>query len=159
MNSGPLTLTRVHSPESLDAIRTLFREYAGSLSFSLCFQNFEQELASLPGDYAPPRGCLLLAAWNGDPAGCVALRPLGKDACEMKRLYVRPAFRGKAVGKKLALEIIEIARQQGYTAMRLDTVPSMHEAIGLYTALRFKIIKPYRPNPIPGALYMELRLA
>jgi putative acetyltransferase len=149
------------TPEHISAARELFLEYAKSLGFSLCFQSFDQELASLPGKYGPPHGALLLAQIDGQTAGCVALRPLDEDhrICEMKRLYVRPAFRRHRLGRKLAKAIIERARQLDYTAMRLDTVAGkMDEAIALYRRLGFREIAPYTANPIAGALYMELML-
>jgi ribosomal protein S18 acetylase RimI-like enzyme len=147
------------SPEGIAHIRELFLEYAQSLGFSLCFQSFDQELADLPGDYAPPKGRLLLATSNGQPAGCVALHKLTPDICEMKRLYVRPQFRGKGLGRELAEKIITEARQLGYKKLRLDTVePVMKTAVTMYRQLGFREIPPYRPNPIDGALYMELEL-
>lgn len=142
----------------VELARTLFREYAAALSFSLCFQGFDAELAGLPGEYAPPRGRLLIAHVDGVPAGCVALRPLAAD-CEMKRLYVRPAFRGRGVGQALAARVIAEARALAYPRMLLDTIESeMAAAVALYRALGFRPITPYRDNPIPGALYMELPL-
>jgi putative acetyltransferase len=150
---------RAESPEHIAQARELFLEYANSLGFSLCFQSFDQELASLPGDYAPPDGRLLLATSNGCPAGCVALHKIAPEICEMKRLYVRPKFRGKRLGHELAEMIIAAARQIGYTSLRLDTVePVMKTAVEMYRQLGFREIPPYRPNPISGALYMELQL-
>ncbi len=138
--------------------RTLLKEYASSLGVDLSFQDFARELAELPAEYAPPRGALLLARYDKRLAGCVALRPLGDDLCELKRLYVRHPFRGKGVGKKLALAVIEHARDSGYRAMRLDTLPWMREAATLYRLLGFRPIEPYRANPVEGALFMELPL-
>ncbi len=139
--------------------RELFVEYAQSLGFSLCFQNFDEELAGLPGDYSPPEGRLLLAEYRSQPAGCVALRPKESGFCEMKRLYLRPQFRGKGLGRILADRIITEARQIGYTRMRLDTVePVMKDAVAMYHRLGFKEIAPYCENPMAGTLYMELEL-
>jgi putative acetyltransferase len=150
---------RAESPEQIDIIRELFLEYAQSLDFSLCFQSFDQELACLPGDYAPPEGRLVLATNNGQPAGCVALHKLAPEICEMKRLYVRPQFRGRGLGRELAEKVIVEARQFGYKKLRLDTVESvMKTAVALYRRLGFSEIPPYRQNPIEGALYMELQL-
>jgi putative acetyltransferase len=147
------------TPEQVSLARTLFQEYGASLGFSLCFQNFETELAGLPGDYGPPRGRLLIAYVDSQAAGCVALHEFEPGISEMKRLYVRPAFRGKRVGLALANAIIEAARAIGYEKMRLDTVPSeMAEAVKMYGRLGFKEIAPYRANPQPGTLYMELDL-
>lgn len=134
----------------------LFQEYASSLGFNLCFQSFEQELAGLPGDYAPPQGRLLLARLGGDLAGCVALHPLEPGICEMKRLYVRPQFRGQGLGKALLNAALAEARAIGYQRIRLDTVePIMQDAVRMYRAYGFCEIAPYRENPIQGALYME----
>lgn len=157
-NALNLKLINAKSKEHLDEITKLFKEYAASLGFSLCFQNFDEELTGLPGEYAPPRGSLLLAFVGMRVVGCVALRPLTKRYCEMKRLYIRPKFRKKGIGKELSVAIIEKARKLGYTRMRLDTLASMTEAITLYKTLGFKKIKPYRYNPLKGAVYMELNL-
>jgi ribosomal protein S18 acetylase RimI-like enzyme len=151
--------TQAESPAQIAQARELFLEYSKSLGFSLCFQSFDKELAGLPGDYAPPEGRLLLAEYGGQLAGCVALHELQEEICEMKRLYLRPEFRGKGLGRALADRIIAQARQIGYRRMRLDTVePLMKNAVAMYRKLGFKEIAPYRPNPIVGALYMELEL-
>jgi len=147
------------SASQIKSVRKLFLEYAQSLSFNLCFQSFEQELAGLPGDYAPPDGRLLLLMRDGAAVGCVALHKLDAATCEMKRLYVRPHHRGKGLGRILAERIIAEARQIGYKQLRLDTVePVMRTAVAMYRNLGFREIAPYRPNPIEGALYMELQL-
>ncbi len=152
-------LRQAKSPEQIDAIRELFLEYAQSLNFSLCFQSFEQELAELPGGYAPPEGRLWVAAHVPQLAGCVALHKLEPEICEMKRLYVRPQFRGKGLGRVLAERVVADGREIGYKRLRLDTVePVMRDAVGLYRRLGFKEIAPYRENPIAGALYMDLEL-
>ena len=154
-----LSIFQAESPAQIAQARELFLEYAQSLGFSLCFQNFDKELAGLPGDYAPPEGRLLLAECEGQLAACVALHKLGSGICEMKRLYLRPQFRGKGLGRALAERIIAEARQIGYERMRLDTVePVMKDAVAMYRKLGFKEIAPYRPNPIAGAMYMELEL-
>jgi GNAT superfamily N-acetyltransferase len=145
-------------PRDLVEVRSLFREYAESLDVDLAFQGFEAELAALPGKYQPPAGRLLLA-WKGTEAiGCVALRPLDNNFCEMKRLYVRPLGRGEHLGRRLAERICEEARATGYGRICLDTLPSMHAAIKLYTVLGFRPIKPYVFNPVPGTLFLALDL-
>jgi ribosomal protein S18 acetylase RimI-like enzyme len=146
-------------PGDLLAVRSLFQEYADSLDFELDFQDFREEMETLPGKYAPPLGSILLARENGETVGCVAVRPLGEDICEMKRLYVRPAYRGKRLGRELALAIIEEAKRLGYKAMRLDTVVAMKEASALYRTLGFQTIDAYCYNPLPDAMYFELKLA
>jgi putative acetyltransferase len=156
MSDAPLAALRPASvPGEMAAVRALFLEYARSLSFDLCFQNFEQELADLPGRYAAPRGQILLAPG----AGVVALRPLSDDICEMKRLYVRPQARGHGLGGRLARAIIAEGRDRGYRAMRLDTHESMVEAIALYRELGFREIAAYSGEAVPGLRYYELPLA
>ena len=147
------------SPSQIAQARELFLEYAQSLGFSLCFQSFDKELAELPGHYAPPDGRLLLAEYNGDLAGCVALHKLEPGVCEMKRLYLRPQFRRKGLGRDLAERIAAEARHIGYQHMRLDTVePIMKDAVVMYRKLGFSEIAPYCANPISGAIYMEFEL-
>lgn len=157
-----LLIRQAVTPALIAHVRTLFLEYAASLGVDLCFQNFDAELAALPGNYAPPGGTLLLALWQENeiesPAGCVALRRLDPETGEMKRLYVRPAFRGKKIGHALALAVIDAARSLGYRRMRLDTLPSMTGAQTLYAALGFREIPAYRHNPVPGSRFLELLL-
>jgi putative acetyltransferase len=154
-----LTFTQAGSATQVAQARELFLEYAQSLGFSLCFQNFDKELTGLPGDYAPPEGRLLLVECGGQVAGCVALHKLDPGICEMKRLYLRPQFRGHGLGRALAERIIVEARQIGYRRMRLDTVePVMKDAVEMYRKLGFKEIAPYCANPMAGTLYMELEL-
>jgi putative acetyltransferase len=147
-------MLRIERSTDVVLIRTLFLEYAQALGVDLSFQNFDEEIASLPGGYEP----ILIARWNDDPAGCVALRTLDSASCEMKRLYVRPDRRGLGVGRSLAERIIEEARSRGFKTMRLDTLPSMREAARMYEALGFRDIPPYRFNPIEGSRFMELKM-
>lgn len=152
-------LLDAHGSSRLADARELFREYAASLGFDLCFQGFEEEVAKLEQVYAPPQGRLLLALEGEKVAGCVALRPLAPGVCEMKRLYVRPEFRGRGLGRALAEGALKAARAAGYARMRLDTIDSMVEAVGLYRSMGFVAIAPYRINPVAGALFMELELS
>jgi ribosomal protein S18 acetylase RimI-like enzyme len=170
--SAGLELLEASTPEHIQITRELFNQYAASLNFDLCFQSFEQELASLPGDYAPPAGRLFLAFWKGEAIGCGALRKFvvsknaadqaAEDAdsiCEMKRLYVKPEGRGQRIGLAMAERLIADARTIGYRRMRLDTVPaSMGAAVKMYRTFGFREIAPYRFNPTPGVIFMELML-
>ncbi len=141
-----------------DMVRALLRAYAESLPFELDFQGFERELAELPGAYAPPRGALLVAHGDGRLTGCVALRPLAGDVCEMKRLFVLPTARGTGLGRRLATAVVAEARRLGYARMRLDTTPDMAIAQALYDELGFEEIAPYRHNPVAGTRFLELQL-
>lgn len=157
-----VTLAAPDSPELLDEARQIFRDYAASLQVDLCFQNFEAELAALPGDYDPPRGRLLLALVDGAVAGCGALRPLPDcdypNACEMKRLYVRPAFRGFGLGRLLVQALLDDAKRAGYSSVLLDTLDDMEAARGLYASFGFEEVPPYYFNPIAGAHYLKADL-
>jgi putative acetyltransferase len=155
-NMTGMRIVEVTGGEDLEQVRELFAEYAQALPFDLCFQNFDGELAALPGRYARPSGCILLARCGKQLAGSVALRQIGEGVCEMKRLYVRPAFRGKGVGRALARAILEEARRIGYKRIRLDTV--LEPAKGLYRSLGFVEIPPYQHVPIEGVVFMELEL-
>jgi putative acetyltransferase len=154
----PMKLVHVQSEEQALATRRLFLEYAQWLGVDLCFQGFQQELDGLPGAYAPPEGRLLLAVVDGRAVGCVALRKLEQGVCEMKRLYVQPAHRGKGLARELAEAIIAEARTIGYVRMRLDSLTSLKEAARLYRSLGFTEIPPYRHNPLPNAVFLELAL-
>jgi ribosomal protein S18 acetylase RimI-like enzyme len=158
LSAAALRITAADSPDEIAAVRALFLEYARSLGVSLGFQGFDQELATLPGAYAPPRGCLLIARQRAEIVGCVALRPLDAERCEMKRLYLRPAGRGQGAGRQLAESIIAAARAIGYRRMVLDTLAQMPAARALYASLGFREIPAYYDNPLPGVLYAELDL-
>ena len=151
-------IIRPAAPADLPEIRRMFREYADWVAVDLSFQNFEDELSGLPGNYAPPGGCLLIAEMDGRAAGCVALRAFDGAVCEMKRLFVRDGFRGSGLGRRLALAILDEARQIGYRRIRLDTLPQMGAAHELYRSLGFREIDPYRYNPVPGTRYLELKI-
>lgn len=154
-----ITIRDASSSTDIATLRQLFQEYAQSMGFTLCFQGFDKEMAGLPGDYAPPAGALLLASCGEEIAGCVALRALQPGICEMKRLYVRPRFRGKGAGLALMRSVMDKARQLGYTKMRLDTLePLMKDAVTMYRKSGFREIPPYGPTPVAGALCMELDL-
>jgi putative acetyltransferase len=163
MTDGPvIELLTPATPELLGATRTIFREYAAQLGVDLCFQNFDAELVDLPGEYAMPRGALLLATVDGEVAACGALRPLTDvdypNACEMKRLYVRPAFRRFGLGRLLTQALMDRGLQAGYSNLLLDTLDDMEAARGLYASLGFEEIAPYYFNPIPGAHYLKASL-
>jgi putative acetyltransferase len=152
-------LIQAQSGDDIAQARELFKEYAAWLEIDLCFQNFDKELAELPGEYAPPNGCLFLAGKDAGIIGCVALRKIGEGTCEIKRLFVRPEFRGQGLGRQLAKAMIREAKRLGYARMRLDTLPpKMNDAIALYRSLGFVEIEPYYNNPVPGAKFMELSL-
>jgi putative acetyltransferase len=158
MSIGSVKIRQASSIEEIAVVRVLFEEYAAALAIDLGYQDFAGELAGLPGCYAPPRGRLLIA-WVGDEAaGCVALRPLAGDACEMKRLYVRPVFRGGGIGKQLAEAIIAEARRIGYAVMRLDTVPKLQAATQMYESLGFVRRDAYYETPVAETIFMERRL-
>jgi putative acetyltransferase len=151
-------LVEVRDGPDLEEVRTLFREYADGLGVDLCFQGFDAELAGLPGDYAPPSGTLVLARIDGAVAGCVAAHRWDADACEMKRLYVRDAFRGTGCGGALVRHVLDWARNGGFQRIVLDTLPSMASAQRMYERLGFRETEPYRPNQVPGARYLALDL-
>ena len=158
-----MDIVQAQTGEQIEFIRTLFQEYgdwavAEGIAYPEEYQAFLKQLADLPGEFSQPDGSLLLTVYEGRPAGCVALRKLSDDICEMKRLYVTPACRNVGIGRALAEAIIEEARKCGYTRMRLDTVTSMEAARALYLSLGFKEIGAYRYNPLEGATFMELTL-
>jgi len=154
-----VNIVQAQSPEDIDRTRELFEEYVAWLGINLCFQNFEKELAELPGEYVPPTGRLFLAFDGDQISGCVALRGLGDGVCEVKRLYVRPEFRGKGLGRELTQAVIDAAREIGYERMRLDTLPGkMDTALTMYRSLGFQEIEAYYHNPVAGATFMELSL-
>ena len=160
--SAAIELRLAESPDDILAVRALFLDYQASLDVDLCFQGFQDELAKLPGDYAPPGGALLLALVDGAPAGCCALRPLPSadhpDACEMKRLFVRPAFRGFGLGRLLVDRILVLGQMGGYATMLLDTLSDMEAARALYQDSGFVEIAPYYHNPLQGAHYLKVDL-
>ena len=147
------------APDRMDALRALIREYGAELGIDLNFQGFEEELAALPGCYAAPQGCILVALFGGTPVGSIALRPLGDDIGEVKRMYVRPAHRGKGIARALIVRLLDRATEIGYARLRLDTLESMKAARSLYEGLGFTRIAPYYRNPIPKVAYYELRLS
>lgn len=153
-----LSIIPVENPVQRRHVRRLFIEYAEYLGFDLEFQGFSKEFASLPGEYAPPAGRLLLALVDEKAAGCVALRRISTEICEMKRLYVPESYRGTGIGRRLATEVMREATSAGYLRMRLDTVPQLKESYSLYKSLGFQPIEPYRYNPISGAIFLEAQL-
>jgi GNAT superfamily N-acetyltransferase len=155
----PMEIVQATTAQQIEQARQLFREYEAWLGLDLCFQGFEQELTELPGRYAQPTGRLLLAFEDDEPVGCVALRKLSDDTCEMKRLFLRPEFQGRGLGRQLLDAGMREARAIGYQRMRLDTLPEqMGKAVAVYRAIGFKEIEPYNNNPVPGSLFMELVL-
>ena len=162
MHQTSIHITATTTPDQVHAARLLFVEYADALGVDLCFQDYDTELAELPGEYCAPRGALLVAQVNGEPAGCCALRPLDSvdyaNACEMKRLFVKPVYRGLGVGRQLVEHILELAKVCGYACVLLDTLDDMESARALYQGLGFVDIPPYYFNPVPGAHYLKAEL-
>lgn len=160
--SNDITIRWAHGPQDIEVVRALFLDYQADLGIDLCFQGFPAELAQLPGDYVAPRGAIALALVGGNPAGCCAFRPLdGSDhlnACEMKRLFVRPAFRGFGLGRQLVDLVLSEARLVGYTNMLLDTLTDMEAARALYQEAGFYEVAPYYHNPMAGAHYLKVEL-
>ncbi|HRD67568.1 MAG TPA: GNAT family N-acetyltransferase [Candidatus Competibacter sp.] len=154
-----MNLVQAQTASDIEIVRVLFREYQRFLGVDLCFQGFEEELATLPGRYAPPAGRLLLALDGAHAAGCVALRPLDEGICEMKRLFVRPAYRGRGLGRDLAVQIVNEASALGYATMRLDTLEGLDSAMRIYESLGFRRCAPYYANPLPGVVYWERTLS
>ena len=154
-----MNLVQAQTASDIEIVRVLFREYQRFLGVDLCFQGFEEELATLPGRYAPPGGRLLLALDGAHAAGCVALRPLDEGICEMKRLFVRPAYRGRGLGRDLAVQIVNEASALGYATMRLDTLEGLDSAMRIYESLGFRRCAPYYANPLPGVVYWERTLS
>jgi len=157
--AGGLSPTLTIADADPGEARELFLEYAQALGVDLSYQDFDRELAELPGEYGRPAGGLLAARLGGETIGCVALRPLGSDACEMKRLFVRPGHRGSGAGRALADAVIAAAREAGYASMRLDTLPQMQAAQAMYETLGFREIEPYYPSPVPGTRFLEIDLS
>jgi GNAT superfamily N-acetyltransferase len=153
-----MTIVPVEAEGQLAEVRSLFEEYWSSFGFTPCFQNFAGELAGLPGDYVPPGGRLAIATIDGEAAGCAALKRFDDDRCEAKRLYVRPKFRGRRVGRALLDWVIAEARAAGYRELLGDTMPVMQEALGMYRRMGFEVTGPYAENPTPGAVFLRLKL-
>jgi putative acetyltransferase len=158
MRETSLIIAEARWPDDRATVEVLFREYVASLAEDISFQDFEAEFAGLPGKYVRPSGVVLIAWGDARPAGAVAYRMVEPGVCEMKRLYVRPAFRGKGIARELANELIEDARSRGYRTMLLDTLASMQSARALYRDLGFAPVAPYYDNPLPGVMYMALEL-
>jgi GNAT superfamily N-acetyltransferase len=154
-----MVIAQVQSAEDLEAVRRLFEEYWAGFGFTPCFQNFAGELAALPGEYAPPRGALVLAKVDSRVAGCAALRPFDAARCEAKRLYVRPGFRGQGIGLALLEWVVARAREAGYREIVGDTMPVMERALAMYDQFGFERCEPYAENPTPGAIYLRLNLS
>jgi ribosomal protein S18 acetylase RimI-like enzyme len=153
-----IQIYQAHSSQDISATRELFLEYAQSLGFSLCFQNFDKELKELPGCYAPPDGCIFVAMVDNKYAGCVAIRKFNHDTCEMKRLYIKPEFRKLGIGRQISLTIIDKAKELGYKRMILDTIATMESAVKLYSSLGFKSVDPYYDNPLENVCYFSREL-